>query len=189
MVFAHDTEHALAGAAALVSTAHGGCDELADRRALAAFLDRWAWTGSRRGDDAELAEVRRLRSRLRRLWEHAAQAGPDAHALPALVEQVNELLREGRALPQLVAHDDWPHHLHATPADAPLARRMAVEAAMALVDVVRLGELDRLRVCPAPGCGAAYVDLSKNRSRRWCSQACANRVNAAASRARRAAST
>lgn len=62
---------------------------------------------------------------------------------------------------------------------------MAVEAATAFVDVVRQQELDRLLVCHAESCGDVLVDLSKNRSRRYCSNSCANRVNVAAFRARR----
>jgi predicted RNA-binding Zn ribbon-like protein len=57
---------------------------------------------------------------------------------------------------------------------------------MAVVDVVRSGELDRLRVCDAPDCGDVVVDFSKNHSRRYCSTSCSNRVNMAAFRARRA---
>jgi predicted RNA-binding Zn ribbon-like protein len=100
---------------------------------------------------------------------------------------VNALLREAVALPQLVRHDDWPYHLHATPLDAPLADRLAVEAAMAMVDVVREGELRRLRICEFPDCGAVLVDLSKNRSRRFCDSGCGNRAAVNAYRARRAA--
>jgi predicted RNA-binding Zn ribbon-like protein len=55
---------------------------------------------------------------------------------------------------------------------------------MAFVDVVRQGELDRLRVCDADDCDDVVVDLSKNRSRRYCSSTCSNRVNVAAFRAR-----
>ena len=100
---------------------------------------------------------------------------------------VNTLLREASALPQLVKHDQWDYHLHATPPDAPLADRMAVEAAMAFTDVIRSGQLDRLRVCAADHCDDVHVDLSKNRSRRFCSVACANRTNVAAYRVRQAA--
>jgi predicted RNA-binding Zn ribbon-like protein len=57
---------------------------------------------------------------------------------------------------------------------------------MALVDVVRQQELDRLRVCEATDCADVLVDLSKNRSRRYCSTACTNRMNVAAYRSRRA---
>ncbi len=179
MLFAHDTEVALAAAAALVNTDQEDGDLLADRAALDAFVDAWGWTGSRRGDDAELAEVRALRPRLRRWWEVDEDE---------VVESVNGMLREASALPQLVAHDGWSYHLHATTAQAPLADRMAVEAAMAVVDVVRQGELDRFRLCQAVRCSDVLVDLSKNRSRRYCSASCANRTNVAAFRARRAGS-
>jgi predicted RNA-binding Zn ribbon-like protein len=100
---------------------------------------------------------------------------------------VNTLLREANALPQLVKHDGWDYHLHATPPEAPLADRMAVEAAMAFTDVIRSGQLDRLRLCAAADCDNVHVDLSKNRSRRFCSNLCANRTNVAAYRTRQAA--
>jgi predicted RNA-binding Zn ribbon-like protein len=87
---------------------------------------------------------------------------------------------------QLVKHDSWDYHLHATPPDAPLADRMAVEAAMAFADVIRSGQLDRLRACAAENCDNVHVDLSKNRSRRFCSVSCANRTNVAAYRTRQA---
>ncbi|MDQ1465240.1 MAG: hypothetical protein QOC73_2181, partial [Actinomycetota bacterium] len=102
-----------------------------------------------------------------------------------LVNVVNELLREAAALPQLVRHDAWDYHLHATPPDAPLATRMAVEAAMAFVDVIRSKEATRLRICEYPGCGNVVVDLSKNRSKRFCEAGCGNRAAVAAYRARR----
>jgi predicted RNA-binding Zn ribbon-like protein len=177
MLFAHDTEVALRAAAALVNTDQPGGDELADVSALDHFVAAWGWTGSRRGDNAELKRVRALRPRLRTLWN--ASEGD-------VVAAVNGMLREGHALPQLVRHGEWDFHLHATPADAPLAERMMVEAAMAIVDVVRSGELDRLRLCDAGDCDDVVVDLSKNRARRYCSVSCSNRVNMAAFRARRA---
>ena len=176
MLFAHDTEVALAAAASLVNTAENGTLEtLAD---LDAFVAQWGWTGSRHRTAAELAAVQALRPRLRAVW-HADKDGA--------VRIVNELLREGRALPQLKKHDEWDYHLHATSPDAPLADRMAVEAAMAFVDVIRTGELDRLRVCAADDCQDVVVDLSKNRSRRFCDSGCGNRANVAAYRARKAA--
>ena len=179
MLFAHDTEIALAAAAALVNTQQRDHDELADLPALDAFVRQWGWTGSRRGDVAELDAVRRLRPRLRKLWELDEDG---------VVDLVNRMLRDASALPQLVAHDDWGYHLHATPSKAPLADRMAVEAAMAMVDVVRQQELDRLGTCSADDCDDVLVDLTKNSSRRYCSTSCANRVNVAAFRARRGAS-
>jgi predicted RNA-binding Zn ribbon-like protein len=176
MIFAHDTEVALGAAAALVNTEQSDGDELADVAALDRFIAHWGWTGSRRRDNNELDAVRALRPRLRALWHMDEDS---------VVAAVNAMLRETRALPQLVAHDGWSYHLHATPPDAPLADRMLVEAAMAVVDVVRSGELDRLRVCDAPDCDDVVIDLSKNHSRRYCTTSCSNRVNMAAFRARR----
>jgi len=177
MLFAHDTEEALASVAALINT--GGTDEqLPDLAALDRFVRAWNVTGSREHTEAELRAVRDLRPRLRRLWQVPEEQ---------VVEIVNELLREASALPQLVKHDTWDYHLHATPPDAPLATRLAVEAAMAFVDVVRGKELGRLRICDHPDCDNVVVDLSKNRSKRFCESGCGNRAAVAAYRARKAA--
>jgi predicted RNA-binding Zn ribbon-like protein len=178
LVFTHDTEVALAAAAALVNSAHDDGDTLSTTAELAAFVRTWGWTGRVVGDERELAAVRALRPRLERLW-HATE--------DEAVRIVNEMLREAHALPQLVKHDEWDYHLHATTPEAELAVRMAVEAAMAVVDVIRTGELARLRVCAAGDCDDVVVDLSKNRSRRFCDSGCGNRSNVAAYRARKAA--
>ncbi|RZS86796.1 CGNR zinc finger protein [Motilibacter rhizosphaerae] len=178
MVFAHDTEMALASAAELVNTAHSEPDGLADLADLERYVTSWGFTGDRTHDEDELSAVRELRPRLERLWD-----APEDEA----VELVNALLAEARALPQLVRHDGWDYHLHATSPHAPLADRMAVEAAMAFVDVIRMGEMPRLRRCAAADCDDVLVDLSKNRSRRFCDVTCSNRTNVAAYRARRAA--
>jgi len=177
LLFAHDTEIALAASAALVNTCQGA-ELLPDEAALDEFVRTWGWTGGRTGDRAELDRVRALRPRLERLWA----ATEDEAA-----ELVNALLREASALPQLVRHDGWGYHVHATPPDAPLADRMAVEAAMAFTDVIRTGQLDRRRRCAAAGCDNVLIDLSKNRSRRFCGTACANRTNVTAYRTRQAA--
>ena len=177
MIFAHDTEVALAAAAALVNTADGDTELLPDVAALDAFVASWGWTGRLEHSDAELHAVRALRPRLRQLWEVGEAR---------VVEIVNQLFREAHTLLQLVKHDGWDYHLHATPPDAPLATRMAVEAAMALVDVVRTKELSRLRMCEYPSCANVVVDLSKNRSKRFCEAGCGNRAAVAAYRARKA---
>ena len=180
MLFAHDTEVALRGAAALVNTAATLPTDTEDLETVAdldEFVREWEWTGSHTGAEAELRAVRELRPRLRRLWT------VDTDEAVALV---NELLAEAGALPQLVRHGEWSWHLHATPPEAPLPTRMAVEAAMAMVDVIRADELDRLRVCAADDCEDVVVDLSKNRSKRFCDGGCGNRANVAAYRARKA---
>ena len=179
MIFAHDTELALVSAAALVNTAAWGPgdeDTLSTVADLERFLDEQGWSGVRTGEEAELSAVRDLRPRLRRLWELDE---------PELVEEGNGVLTEAGALPQLVDHDGLGWHIHAVPQDAPLVTRMAVEAAMAFVDVVRAGELDRLKTCAAGDCDDVVVDLSRNRSRRFCDGGCGNRENVRAYRDRR----
>ncbi|WP_336922712.1 CGNR zinc finger domain-containing protein [Aquipuribacter sp. SD81] len=190
MVFAHDAEEALLSAAALVNTLGLGAeaasedtDRLEDPADLDAFVAEWRFTGGRASGtgavEAELAEVRALREELRRLWTTEDDE--------ELVAGVNRLLADGGARPRLVRHDGWDWHLHATEAEQPLGTRIAVEAAMALVDVVRSGETARLKVCSAEDCDNLHVDLSKNRSRRYCDAGCGNRANVAAYRARQAA--
>jgi predicted RNA-binding Zn ribbon-like protein len=179
MAFTHDTELSLGATAALVNTGRAPVEEMPDVAALDQFIADWEWTGSRTHDQAELAAVLRLRARLARLWMMTADEA---------VVLVNGLLAEANALPQLVKHDDWDYHIHATSPDAPLADRMAVDAAMAFADVIRVGEFGRLRVCAADDCEDVLIDLSKNRSRRFCGLTCANRVNVAAYRSRRTAS-
>jgi predicted RNA-binding Zn ribbon-like protein len=173
-MFTNDTEVGLAFATALVNSAYG--EKLPDIDALDAFVREWKWTGHRARTAAELKEVQALRVKLRKIWD----ADEDE-----VVRIVNGLLREARALPQLVKHDGWGYHLHATPSHAPLATRMAVEAAMAFMEVVRARELSRLRKCEASDCRDVVIDLSKNHSKRFCDQGCGNRVAVAAYRARK----
>jgi predicted RNA-binding Zn ribbon-like protein len=182
MVFTYDTDMTLLHAAALANTGPALGDEdredLPDLDALLAWMDRWEWTGRRPRTEAELDAVRRLRPRLRAIW-----------SLPEddLVEAVNILLAEGRALPRLVRHGAFGWHVHATSDDAPLADRIAVEVGMALVDVIRGDETDRLKVCAGDDCEDLLIDLSKNRSRKFCDGTCGTRANVAAYRARKAA--
>ena len=174
MLFAHDTAASLRAAVDLVNTA-----EEPDTLTTVADLDAWyaeqGYTGRHDGDEAELAALRALRPVLRELLT----ADRDRAA-----ELVNAMLADADALPQLVRHDGLDWHIHAIPRDAPLDRRVVVETAMAMVDVIRTDELSRLALCADDRCGGLVLDLSRNRSRRFCSTTCANRNAVAAYRAR-----
>jgi predicted RNA-binding Zn ribbon-like protein len=162
----------------LVNTEQGGHDQLSSITDLDAFLIENPFTGVHKRTRPELNAVRALRSRLRSVWDSPDEA--------TTVQIVNDLLREAKALPYLTKHDDWDWHLHVTEPEASLAHRMGAEAAMAFVDLVRTNDLDRLRHCAADDCDAVLVDLSRNKSRRYCSTGnCGNRMNVAAYRARR----
>jgi predicted RNA-binding Zn ribbon-like protein len=153
-----------------------------DTMTTVAELDEWyaafSYTGSRQRDRAELDAVRALRPVLRRLFT----AGRDE-----AVELVNGMLAEAGALPQLVRHEPFDWHLHAVSSGASLPTRVTVEVAMAMVDVIRADEMSRLGVCADDDCDGIVLDLSRNRSRRYCSTACGNRNSVAAYRARRSA--
>ena len=182
MHFAPDTEEALEFVVMLCDTDAGasrsGRDELETLADLAALLAPIPFTGRIDGDGAELRDVRQTRALLRRVWT----LGRD----DAVIE-VNRMLREARALPQLARHDvsDW--HLHATVPEAPLGERMRVEAALALIDVIRSDEMGRLRLCEADACTGLVLDLSRNGSKRFCSVRCGNRMNMIAFRERQSA--
>jgi predicted RNA-binding Zn ribbon-like protein len=179
--FAPDTEESLAFVVALCNTdplaSRSGADELAEVDQLAALLSHYGYTGRIDHDEAELREVHRARALLRHVWTLSRD---DA------VEAVNKMLRDAKALPYLVRHDSQDWHMHATEPDSPLAERIRVEAALALIDVIRMNEMDRLRICAADDCAGLLLDLSRNGLKRFCSVRCGNRMNMIAFRERRA---
>lgn len=179
MVFAPDTDEALVFDAALVNTVAGagrsGRDELSTYDDLVELIRRFPFSGRIDGDEAELSAVRLARSWIRGVWPLERNE---------MVEAVNDLLSRLRAAPRLERHDKLDWHLHAIPRDAPLADRILVEAAMALVDVIRSDETGRLRQCGADTCNGMLVDLSRNASKRFCSVRCGNRMNMIAFRQR-----
>ncbi len=178
MLFAHDSEVALAEAAALVNTLSEGVDQLDDHAGLDEFLRRFPFSGVHRRTPAELEQVRQLREKLRALW-----SAPDRDTA---AEMVNEILRAADARPYLSKHDEYDWHLHVTEPAAPLAQRIGAEAAMGFLDLIRHDDLDRLRICAADDCVDVLVDLSKNKSKRYCATGnCGNRANVAAYRARK----
>lgn len=174
MPFAPDVEEALGAAVALVNSAEPP-ETLESVSALQAFYDAWGYTGARPRSTTELQAVRDVRPRLRRLL---LADRDDA------VQVINDILAEQRALPQLVRHDHLDWHIHAVSDDRPMHERVLVETAMAMVDVVRADEMSRLRICEADGCEGLVLDLSRNRSRRYCSTTCGNREAQAAYRSR-----
>jgi predicted RNA-binding Zn ribbon-like protein len=179
--FAYDTEDVLEFDVALLNTAPGasrsGEEELVTTEQLRALLEEHGWSGRFDRDEQELSDVLRVRHDLRRVW---------ALERDAMVAAVNAVLDTDDVAPQLARHDGKDWHLHASPSDAPLATRLRLESAFALVDVIRSDETDRLRVCEAEDCEGVLLDLSRNRSKRFCGQRCANRTNMTAYRRRRA---
>ena len=179
MRFAPDSVDALLFTIALGNTdptaSRTGFDEISTPPQLTALLDAHSYSGRRDRDTVELASVHTTRELLRHVW---GLPRDDAAA------EVNRMLRDAGALPFLMRHDDVDWHLHATKADAPLAERIRVEVSLAMADVIRSGETERMRICEAPDCTGLLLDLSRNGSKRFCGVRCGNRMNQLAFRER-----
>ena len=156
MLFSHDTETSLAEAAALVNTVELDGDTLVTLADLDDFLARYPWSGVIRRTHAELESVRALRPRLRKFW--TIKDRDEAAAL------VNEILEEADARPYLSRHDEWDWHLHVTRPNAPLADRIAADAAMAFLDLIRADALGRLRICAAGTARMCWSIFPRTRS-------------------------
>jgi CGNR zinc finger protein/putative stress-induced transcription regulator len=180
--FAADLLEALTACAELINTGRSPDGEgLRDVADVQAFGDRYAFHGTGAGPK----DVPRLRAHRRCLDAIAAscESGDDEVA----VGMLNALLAETGAVPQIVAHDGRGPHIHVSRPAAPLADRIAAHLAMGLAELVVSGESERVRSCASPSCRDVFVDLSRNRSRRYCdSRTCGNRLHVAAYRARRA---
>jgi predicted RNA-binding Zn ribbon-like protein len=174
VVFTHDTELGLQSA---VTLANSGLepDTLTTVAELDDLWDAYSYTGRHDRTRAELDGVRAIRPRLRALLT-ADRDGA--------VDLVNQMLSEARAVPQLSRHDEFDWHIHAIDEQSPLDTRILVETAMAMIDVIRADEMSRLAICADDTCEGVVLDLSRNRSRRFCSTTCGNRNAVAAYRAR-----
>lgn len=178
MPFTHDTEVSLQAAAILANSGLEP-DSLTTVEDLDAFYAEFQYTGRRDGDRAELDAVRAIRSELYELLTADRDTA---------VGIVNAMLAGAGAVPQLVRHDVWDWHLHAVGPERDLPTRIVVETAMAMIDVIRADEMSRLGTCADQTCRGVVLDLSRNRSKRFCSTTCGNRNAVAAYRARRTSS-
>jgi predicted RNA-binding Zn ribbon-like protein len=181
--FDADQLEAMTACAELINTGRNATGEqlrtIADLHALA---ERYAFSGSR-GTASDVAALRAHRARL-----DAIAVACESGRYAAAIAQLNALLAETGATPQIAQHHGRGPHIHVSSAHSPLADRMAAHFAMGLVWLVVAGEQARLRSCAAPQCNDVFVDLSRNRSRRYCdSKTCGNRIHVAAYRARKAA--
>ena len=152
-------------------------EQLPDASALRRFLYRHGLeeaAGAATEDDADRA--RDLRDRLRGAFE-----APDEQTAAQIL---NALLVDGRALPELARHDGLPWHFHYGPMDEETVENLPAVTAVALLDVIRTLGWQRLGRCAGAPCASVFVDRSRNRSRRYCSQLCADRMTQAAHRSR-----
>lgn len=128
---------------------------------------------------SDLDALRMVRDEFRGFFVACSQGdGEEAAA------RLNELLIQFPVHPQLSGHDGQPWHVHYTESGS-MSDKYSAGAAMGLA--VRLAELgiERFGVCQAAPCLGAFIDVSANRTRRYCSERCASRANVIAYRARK----
>ena len=179
MTFPHDTEQSLQTIVDLVNTdpEYDGDEGLDDVPALTRFVaaHRISHTGALA--DSDVVDVRKVR----RVF--ATFFGVDEPARAA--SMVNDVLAGTTVRPRLANHDEYDWHVHYFAPEATLAEHLATDGGMALAQVVAAGETGRLRICAAPTCRAVLLDLSRNRSKRYCdAKTCGNRLHVAAYRER-----
>jgi predicted RNA-binding Zn ribbon-like protein len=156
-------------------------DPLASADGLRQFLASRPWMASR-ARAADLGPLRDLRTELRAVFDDAAE-----HRSAEMVRRLNDLLERHPQRPSISGHDDSDWHLHVVPSEGPVDAEFAAGAVMGLALAFLDVGPDRFGTCAAEGCRRAFLDTSRNRSRRYCSERCATRENVAALRSRRRA--
>jgi predicted RNA-binding Zn ribbon-like protein len=180
VTFSHDTELSLLVVVDLVNTAAetGGTEALPDADAVRSWVDKHHVSSVAASDYSDVASIHKVRERFRQCFGLS-----DAELL---AERVNTLVAEAPVQPRLTDHNGYDWHIHYFAPGASLADHLAVDGGMALAHVVAAEEVERLRVCEAPDCQAVLLDLSRNRSKRYCdARTCGNRLNVAAYRERK----
>ena len=180
MDFSHYSDEPVQMAVDLVNT----LDVVSGEEFLAAPADVSQFIRGHDGDwckpqrdasESDLQEVRALRSRLRSVF--------DAEDEGQAADVINSLLADAAAVPRISVHGDAPHLHFETDDDSP-ARWLGAVTAMGLSVALIEGGYERFGKCQASTCDDVYVDISRNRSRRHCSDTCTTRENVAAHRAR-----
>ncbi len=181
VLITHDTRCALDTVVDLVNTAPEDAaapDGLSDVALLADFVRNHEISDVGELSEFDLSAVRKIRSRFTAVF-----GAPDPRTSAGLI---NDLVAAAGTTPRLTDHDGYDWHVHYFAPGASVADHLAADCGMALAFFVVAGEQERLRRCEAPDCRRAFVDLSRNRSRRYCdSRTCGNRLHVAAYRARR----
>lgn len=181
MDFAHYTDEPVQMAVDLVNTLaeYAGEEHLAAPEDVANFLTEHAtgWLDvPDRVKTKDLHEIRALRSQLREVFTATDEK--------AAADMLNEILADVAAIPRVSMHAGADPHLHFEPRDGSPARWLGAVTAMGLSAVLVEDGLDRYGICRSSTCDDVFVDTSRNRSRRHCSDTCTTRENVAAYRER-----
>lgn len=178
MDFSHYTTKPVEMAVGLANTKGVTKDDLTDLDDLVDFLSEYEylWDGvARPPEEDDLEPILELRSSIREIFE------ADDENLAAKL--VNILLEKYGATPRLSTHSGVPH-FHFEPNESAMVCWLGAITAMGLASVIVEHGVDRFGVCDSGTCIDVYIDTSRNRSRRHCSNTCSTREAVAAYRKR-----
>jgi predicted RNA-binding Zn ribbon-like protein len=117
---------------------------------------------------------------------HTTFMALDSADVDTAAAQLNDLLAMAPQETHL-SKDDGQWVLHHHPKSAALVPAWTSICAEAMARLVADGHADRAGLCEAEDCRRAFIDTTKNTTRRFCSTVCQNRVKTAALRRRRSA--
>jgi predicted RNA-binding Zn ribbon-like protein len=152
-------------------------DLLRDVGRLRRFLDRWGYE-SQPGTGRDLARIRELRDRI------IGAMGSDPATAATVLGRLGARLDTGL---RLVPADPGTWTLRHGPAPEEGLDALSASVVVGLMELLAAGEWDRIGTCAGAPCRCYFVDRTRNRTRRFCCQLCADRVNQARARARRRA--
>jgi len=103
----------------------------------------------------------------------ASKISPNALDLTTLNAELNEAMTRVRIVPTDGGYS-WAYATEGNALD-----RMLWPLARSASDLLTSDKLDRISKCSAEDCGWLFLDMSRNRSRRWCDMRdCGNRAKA-----------
>ncbi|HUO45410.1 MAG TPA: CGNR zinc finger domain-containing protein [Acidimicrobiia bacterium] len=119
---------------------------------------------------ADLVPMRHLRHRVREVFE--------SESADVAVGRINRILEQAQAIPYVGVHSpdigDGPH-MHVAPRRNVVTGWFGAVIGMALAELVVKHGVTRFGVCSADDCRDVFIDVSRNHSRKHCSDRCTNR--------------
>lgn len=125
--------------------------------------------------EMEFMKIRQLRDRLRDIFLRLETREPSE-----IVGAINGLLGATPVnLQASISEGELIQIKYKIPTNVVLVERLAVEVGLGLTLALQQYGPERLKVCAAAPCQEVFIDVSKNKSRRFCGERCANRYNVA----------
>lgn len=152
-------------------------ESLTDAAAVNQFLGQHGIVPPVPVTEKDLPAIYQLRTKLRTIWS--------AERLEIAQAHTNQLLAYGSIRPELAQANASQLYLDFRVAsDVSTLHEITIKSAVGMGVILQYYGLASLRTCAAPPCQVVFIDTSRNQSRRYCADRCANRHNIAAYRQR-----